>query len=216
MGVKGLLQFVKKEAPGSIGTTPLSVFKGETIIIDASFRVFHFITACKKMPVTLTDSAKNSINFGLIGLSGNNLYLNKVNVITSYDFNGNKIKSLKTYDLLNYQKMVVGDSILALSKQLYTLYRLEPSGKLTEIQNGGNLRPISTIDEVRLADSVLVVLGNRYTSPKQQLDDIYDAELILVIVQNPGTNHPRMLTALDKYKENGGKSIAINPLPEAG
>jgi molybdopterin-dependent oxidoreductase alpha subunit len=48
------------------------------------------------------------------------------------------------------------------------------------------------------------------------LDDIYDAELILVIGQNPGTNHPRMLTALEKCKENGGKIIAINPLPEAG
>jgi len=48
------------------------------------------------------------------------------------------------------------------------------------------------------------------------LADIHAAELIIVIGQNPGTNHPRMLTALEKCKENGGKIIAINPLPEAG
>ena len=48
------------------------------------------------------------------------------------------------------------------------------------------------------------------------LEDIYVSDLILVIGQNPGTNHPRMLSALEKCKENGGKIIAINPLPEAG
>lgn len=48
------------------------------------------------------------------------------------------------------------------------------------------------------------------------LDDLYKAELVLVIGQNPATNHPRMLTALEKTKKNGGKIIAINPLPEAG
>lgn len=48
------------------------------------------------------------------------------------------------------------------------------------------------------------------------LDDLYKAELVMVIGQNPGTNHPRMLTALEKCKKNGGKIIAINPLPEAG
>jgi len=48
------------------------------------------------------------------------------------------------------------------------------------------------------------------------LEDIYEAELILVIGQNPGTNHPRMMSALEKCKERGGKIIAINPLKEAG
>lgn len=48
------------------------------------------------------------------------------------------------------------------------------------------------------------------------LDDLYKAELVMVIGQNPGTNHPRMLTALEKCKKNGGKIIAINPLQEAG
>jgi molybdopterin-dependent oxidoreductase alpha subunit len=48
------------------------------------------------------------------------------------------------------------------------------------------------------------------------LDDLYKAELVIVVGQNPATNHPRMLTALEKTKKNGGKIIAINPLPEAG
>ncbi|MCB2406528.1 FdhF/YdeP family oxidoreductase [Hymenobacter lucidus] len=48
------------------------------------------------------------------------------------------------------------------------------------------------------------------------LNDIHEAEVILIIGQNPGTNHPRMLTALQKAKRNGAKIIAINPLLEAG
>jgi formate dehydrogenase major subunit len=48
------------------------------------------------------------------------------------------------------------------------------------------------------------------------LQDVYDADLIVISGQNPGTNHPRMLTALEKAKKNGAKILAINPLPEAG
>lgn len=48
------------------------------------------------------------------------------------------------------------------------------------------------------------------------LDDLYKAELVIVVGQNPATNHPRMLSALEKTKQNGGKILAINPLPEAG
>lgn len=48
------------------------------------------------------------------------------------------------------------------------------------------------------------------------LDDLYEAEVILVVGQNPGTNHPRMLSALQKCKKNGGIIIHVNPLPEAG
>ncbi|QTJ67393.1 FdhF/YdeP family oxidoreductase [Rhodococcus sp. ZPP] len=46
--------------------------------------------------------------------------------------------------------------------------------------------------------------------------DIENADLILIAGQNPGTNHPRMLSTLEKAKGNGAKVIAINPLPEAG
>ena len=48
------------------------------------------------------------------------------------------------------------------------------------------------------------------------LNDFYDTDVIIIMGQNPGTNHPRMLTALEKAKNNGSKIIAINPLHEAG
>ncbi|MEW2619695.1 FdhF/YdeP family oxidoreductase [Streptomyces sp. NPDC048106] len=48
------------------------------------------------------------------------------------------------------------------------------------------------------------------------LEDLYQADLIIVAGQNPGTNHPRMLSALEKAKANGAKVISVNPLPEAG
>ena len=48
------------------------------------------------------------------------------------------------------------------------------------------------------------------------LDDVHDAELLVIAGQNPGTNHPRMLSALEVAKKNGAKIIAINPLKEAG
>ena len=49
------------------------------------------------------------------------------------------------------------------------------------------------------------------------LQDITDhAELIIVAGQNPGTNHPRMLTALEEAKQRGARIVSINPLPEAG
>ncbi|GAA4923903.1 FdhF/YdeP family oxidoreductase [Streptomyces coeruleoprunus] len=48
------------------------------------------------------------------------------------------------------------------------------------------------------------------------LDDLHRADLIVVAGQNPGTNHPRMLSALEKAKAAGAKILSINPLPEAG
>ncbi|MDT7827062.1 FdhF/YdeP family oxidoreductase [Pricia sp. S334] len=49
-----------------------------------------------------------------------------------------------------------------------------------------------------------------------KLEDLYEAEVVIVAGQNPGTNHPRMLSALAKCKQNGGKVISINPLEETG
>ena len=46
--------------------------------------------------------------------------------------------------------------------------------------------------------------------------DIENSDLILIAGQNPGTNHPRMLSTLEKAKKNGARVIGINPLPEAG
>ncbi len=48
------------------------------------------------------------------------------------------------------------------------------------------------------------------------LADLHRADLIFVVGQNPGTNHPRMLTALEEAKKSGAAIVAVNPLPEAG
>ena len=48
------------------------------------------------------------------------------------------------------------------------------------------------------------------------VEDVTEADLIVIAGQNPGTNHPRMLSMLEKAKANGAKIIAVNPLPEAG
>lgn len=49
-----------------------------------------------------------------------------------------------------------------------------------------------------------------------KLEDFYEAEVVIILGQNPGTNHPRMLTALQKAKANGAKIISVNPLIETG
>lgn len=49
-----------------------------------------------------------------------------------------------------------------------------------------------------------------------KLEDFDDAEVILIVGQNPGTNHPRMLSALQKAHRNGAQIVAINPLIEPG
>ncbi len=48
------------------------------------------------------------------------------------------------------------------------------------------------------------------------MNDVYEADLILIAGQNPGTNHPRMLSALEIAKRRGARIIAVNPLREAG
>ena len=48
------------------------------------------------------------------------------------------------------------------------------------------------------------------------LSDLEHADLIFSIGQNPGTNHPRMLTSLLAAKRNGATIIDVNPLPEVG
>ncbi len=48
------------------------------------------------------------------------------------------------------------------------------------------------------------------------LEDFNLAGAIFVIGQNPGTNHPRMLTSLLHAKRRGCKIVHINPLPETG
>ena len=48
------------------------------------------------------------------------------------------------------------------------------------------------------------------------LEDIETTDCILIVGQNPGTNHPRMLTSLEMTVKGGGKIISVNPLRETG
>jgi molybdopterin-dependent oxidoreductase alpha subunit len=48
------------------------------------------------------------------------------------------------------------------------------------------------------------------------LHDFEMAEAIFIVGQNPGSNHPRMLSSLELAKQNGAKIVWINPLPESG
>jgi molybdopterin-dependent oxidoreductase alpha subunit len=48
------------------------------------------------------------------------------------------------------------------------------------------------------------------------LEDFDQAQAIVIAGQNPGTNHPRMLSTLQRAKRNGATIIGINPLAEAG
>jgi molybdopterin-dependent oxidoreductase alpha subunit len=49
-----------------------------------------------------------------------------------------------------------------------------------------------------------------------KLEDFEKCDAIFILGQNPGTNHPRMLTTLERAKKNGATIVAINPLPEPG
>jgi molybdopterin-dependent oxidoreductase alpha subunit len=48
------------------------------------------------------------------------------------------------------------------------------------------------------------------------LDDFAATDAIFIVGQNPGTNHPRMLTTLQQAKRRGCRIVHVNPLPEAG
>ncbi|MEX3610670.1 FdhF/YdeP family oxidoreductase [Rothia sp. LK2588] len=48
------------------------------------------------------------------------------------------------------------------------------------------------------------------------MKDLETTDLFISVGQNPGTNHPRSLTTFQKMKENGGKMISVNPMPETG
>lgn len=48
------------------------------------------------------------------------------------------------------------------------------------------------------------------------LEDFEKADGIFILGQNPGTNHPRMMTFLERAKKNRARIVAINPMPEPG
>ena len=49
-----------------------------------------------------------------------------------------------------------------------------------------------------------------------KLDDFDLADTILIIGQNPGSNHPRMLATLQRAARRGATIISVNPLTEVG
>jgi molybdopterin-dependent oxidoreductase alpha subunit len=63
---------------------------------------------------------------------------------------------------------------------------------------------------VALSESIGVGKGS------VRLEDIHEADCLMIVGQNPGTNHPRMLTALQIAAKNGAKVISVNPLFETG
>ncbi|MCY7351067.1 MAG: FdhF/YdeP family oxidoreductase [Cytophagaceae bacterium] len=77
-----------------------------------------------------------------------------------------------------------------------------------------NLPDCSNMCHESTTEAMTETLGLGKASVK--LDDFEKAEVIVIMGQNPGTNAPRMLTALEAGKRNGAKIIAINPLIETG
>ena len=49
-----------------------------------------------------------------------------------------------------------------------------------------------------------------------KLEDFDLADTILIVGQNPGTNHPRMLATLQRAARRGATIVSINPLAEVG
>ena len=49
-----------------------------------------------------------------------------------------------------------------------------------------------------------------------KLEDFEHTDAIFILGQNPGTNHPRMMTTLERAKKNGAAIVAINPIRETG
>lgn len=77
-----------------------------------------------------------------------------------------------------------------------------------------NLPDCSNMCHESTSSALAEVLGIGKGSVK--LEDFYEAEVIMIVGQNPGTNHPRMLTALQKGRANGATIISVNPLRETG
>ncbi len=48
------------------------------------------------------------------------------------------------------------------------------------------------------------------------MKDMETTDLLFCVGMNPGTNHPRALSTYASLKHNGGRIIAVNPIPETG
>jgi molybdopterin-dependent oxidoreductase alpha subunit len=85
---------------------------------------------------------------------------------------------------------------------------------MARVHGTNNLPDCSNMCHESSGKALTETIGSGKGSVK--LDDFDHADLILIIGQNPGTNHPRMLTALQKSVRKGCKIISINPMREAG
>ena len=77
-----------------------------------------------------------------------------------------------------------------------------------------NLPDCSNMCHESSGDALVATLGVGKGSVS--LDDVEAADLLIVVGQNPGTNHPRMLNSLERAKRDGARIVSVNPLPEAG
>jgi anaerobic selenocysteine-containing dehydrogenase len=84
----------------------------------------------------------------------------------------------------------------------------------SRIHGTNNLPDCSNMCHESSGTALTKTLGSGKGTVK--LDDFDHADLIFIIGQNPGTNHPRMLTELQKAVRNGCKIISMNPMREAG
>lgn len=76
-----------------------------------------------------------------------------------------------------------------------------------------NLPDCNNLCHEASADAMTTALGVGKSTVSY--DDFARTELIIVMGQNPGTNHPRMLNALQDAKDAGADMVAVNPLPES-
>ncbi|MGE0490932.1 MAG: FdhF/YdeP family oxidoreductase [Vulcanimicrobiota bacterium] len=87
-------------------------------------------------------------------------------------------------------------------------------GLLARTLGTNNLPDCSDLCHESSVRALREVIG--HDGPTVRQEDFYRADLIVVVGQNPGSNHPRMLDALEQARANGARVISLNPLPEAG
>jgi len=147
--------------------------------------------ACGKKdvgPQLQTDYSPNSLNFGLIGINQNNLFLNKVNDVTAYDFNGNQIKILNTYNRTKYNSIMVKDSFLAISSQDLVLYKMSNTGTLTEVTKTNYLYNSYTTSDLLLKDTLMMLLNNRFLSNVRTYYSNAESRVLSTYVFNSSKN----------------------------
>ena len=121
----------------------------------------------------------------------------------AFDFIAEKLNSLATPDEATFYTSGRTSNEAAFLYQLFV-----------RLYGTNNLPDCSNLCHESSGVSLMEVFGSGKGTVK--LDDFDHADCILVIGQNPGTNHPRMLTALQGAARRGCRIVSINPLQEVG